>query len=255
MIPKKIHQTYSSIKDLSPELHLNIEKIKSLNSGWDYFFYSDADQVKFISDYGEEELRLFQKINPAYKAARADFFRYLLMYKQGGVYLDIKSTTNRPLDKILKCNDTFILSTWNNGRGQKYENWGIHPEDNINEFQQWYIAASPNHPYLCAVVKSVLKNISNYSPFVQGVGRIGVLKTTGPIPYTKAIIENFDPKLHREVDITETGLQYSIFSKDALRRRSNHYSVLRSPVVNNSRLNNLIAATGIGGIIWQRKKC
>ena len=38
------------------------------------------------------------------------FFRYLLMYEIGGVYLDIKSTANKKLDDVLEENDAFILS-------------------------------------------------------------------------------------------------------------------------------------------------
>ena len=36
---------------------------------------------------GSEIYGFYQRINPIYGAARADFFRYLLMYAQGGIYL------------------------------------------------------------------------------------------------------------------------------------------------------------------------
>ncbi len=38
---------------------------------------------------------------PRYGVVLADIFRYLVIYNEGGVYLDIKSTVNRPLDEII----------------------------------------------------------------------------------------------------------------------------------------------------------
>ncbi len=101
-IPKIIHQTFKT-RNLPPELQENVDKLKAKNPGWEYRFYDDSDIIKFISTfYGYEILTYFERINPKYGAARADLFRYLLMYIYGGVYLDIKSTFTRPIDEVLQ---------------------------------------------------------------------------------------------------------------------------------------------------------
>ena len=64
----------------------------------------DADINEYIGRaYGERLLGEFNRISPSYGATRADFFRYLLLYREGGVYLDIKSSMERPLDEVLQA--------------------------------------------------------------------------------------------------------------------------------------------------------
>ena len=40
-------------------------------------------------------------LNLNHNTPKSDFFRYLLMYKVGGVYLDIKSFAETPLKNII----------------------------------------------------------------------------------------------------------------------------------------------------------
>lgn len=214
-IPKIIHQTYFE-KTPPLEIKKNIEKIKLMNPEWEYRFYDDKDIVSFIHDnYPEKILHYFNRINPIYGAARADFFRYLLMYKCGGIYLDIKGTLEKSLDKILTGDDRYILSYWKDESVQKFDGWGIHSDKHgltFSEYQQWYIVASAGHPFLKQVIENVLQNIDSYDPNVHGVGKPGVLKVTGPIAYTLAIAPLLSLHKHRFVfSQSEMGFKYSIF--------------------------------------------
>ncbi|GAC1409885.1 MAG: hypothetical protein NVSMB6_10040 [Burkholderiaceae bacterium] len=236
VIPKLIHQT-SSTKDLPAELQQNIANLKALNPDWEYRFYDDNDIHVFLkSNYNKRILEYFNRINPVYGAARADLFRYLLVYKLGGVYLDIKSTATRPLNKVLHQTDRFLLSGWQNRPGERFEGWGI-PADVKGvvggEYQQWYIIAAPGHPFLRAVILRVLKNIDRYHPVLNGTGLPGVLRLTGPIAYTLAIAPLLKQHSHRYVNSeTDLGLGYSIYA--TLEHRAifkAHYSVLEDSVV------------------------
>ena len=74
-----------------------LENIKALNPGYTHVLYDNEDQRAIIREKcGSAVYSFYERINPIYGVARMDFFKYLLMYWQGGVYLDIKSTATRP---------------------------------------------------------------------------------------------------------------------------------------------------------------
>lgn len=239
-IPKIIHQIYFSAdnKSLPQAIQENINKIKVMNPDWEHRFYDDADIVDFIkNNYDSRILDYFNRINPKYGAAKADLFRYLLMYKCGGIYIDIKSSVNKPLNNIYNANDRYLLSSWRNKKGDQFAGWGLYPDLKSvanGEYQQWHIVASPGHPFLKAVIENVLSNIDNYIPTLHDVGKVGVVRVTGPIAYTLAIAPLLHIHKHRFVDSQfDMGFGYSIFSS-AIDHNSifkNHYSDLSESII------------------------
>lgn len=192
VIPKKIFQLCRDKDDLHERIQANIAYLKGENPDWSYTLYDNPDFETYIRDhYGERILSYYLRIDPVYGAARADFFRYLLIYREGGVYLDIKSSLTQPLDQILSLDDQYLLGHWDNDPGGSYEGWGYHKEliDVLprGEYQQYYICSVSGHPFLREVIKRVLMNIDSYQIFRVGVGFKGVLRTTGPIAYSLAI--------------------------------------------------------------------
>jgi inositol phosphorylceramide mannosyltransferase catalytic subunit len=235
-IPKLIHQTTPN-KDWAlshPALGANIARLQALNPGWEYRLYDDAYARAFITaHYGAAMLARFERINPVYGAARADLFRYLLLYELGGVYLDIKSTIDRPLDELLKPDDEYILSHWRNGKNEPYEDWGVHPSCGPRgEFQQWHIIAAPKHPFLRAVIRRVAANIDRYLPG-GWTGKQGVLFLTGPIPYTLGIMPFLAACGHRVVDSAALGFNYCVVPHlaDRMAPGQVHYTQCTEPVV------------------------
>lgn len=215
-IPKNIYQTCPDKNNLNDLFIQNIQKIREINPDWGYQLFDHKDRRDFIlSHYGKEYLITYDSIHPDYGAAKADFFRYLLIYKIGGVYIDLKSTTHKPLSAGIKNDERYLLSHWDNSENGKYRGAGIWPKYGVkNEFQQWHIIAEPNHPYLKKVIEVVKDNIDHYNPFKHGTSRIGTLRTTGPIPYSIAISSVLDTNLHRLVQIEDLGIQYSILENN-----------------------------------------
>lgn len=233
-IAKIIHQT-GPRSSLAPEIQKNIDNLRALNPDWEYRFYSDEDIVGFIGDvYGEAVLRVYKLINPVYGSARADLFRYLVIYYYGGVYLDIKSTALKPLSRVIDSSDLYILSHWKNAKGEFYEGYGIHPDTPPpGEFQNWHVVAAKGHPALRSVIRRVLHNIAGYSEFIYGTGRYGVLSLTGPIAYTKVLNNLPRGSDKRVVDIEELGFKYSIFEDPTCGHRvlfERHYSDVAEPI-------------------------
>jgi mannosyltransferase OCH1-like enzyme len=234
LITKKIFQSYTT-DELPPEIEENIKKLKKLNPEWEYKLFNDVTQEEYIQkNYGQGMLDTYLRIRPEYGAARSDFFRYLLIYKEGGVWLDIKSTLTKPLEEVLQPKDEFILSHW--GKGKK--NWGKHPEfkfhkgSNIREYLQFIIIAKPKHPFLDAVIQQVIKNIAGYNLVEFGTGKHGTLKLTGPIVYTLTIDKIRARYKYRTVVSNDFGIEYSIYKKGAHTKLfKQHYAKQETPIV------------------------
>lgn len=231
-IPKKIHQTHHT-KEFLPEISANIQKMKKLNPNWTYRFYDDKEAEEYIKKFFPDVLATYLLINPNYGAAKADLFRYLLMYREGGVYLDIKSSFSKSLDSVIVKSDRMILSHWSSDKAH----WGRHPEiDNPKgEFKQCFIIAVPGHPFLKSVIENVLRNINIYRPFVHGKGRKGVLDVTGPVAFTLALSPLLNKYPYRLVQSDkDLGFVYSLYDSlpDTHHKLSNiHYSKLEEPII------------------------
>ena len=231
-IPKLIHQTYMDYAQLPESLQNNIEHLQRLNPTWKYRFYSDEDVDTYIATKAPGAWNIVKRIAPGYTVAKIDVFRYLLLYYEGGVYLDIKSSATRPFDEILADTDRFIVSTW-----PLDLDWGEHAEipDPHREFQQWFIISARGHPFLKYVIDNVLNNLVRYIPALHGVGKTGVLRLTGPIAFTIPIRRHLARYPHRQVvDHEELGLVYSVFDSHSFKREGlfrTHYSELTSPIV------------------------
>ena len=234
-IPRIIHQTYwtNGVPEMVED---NVERLKALNPSWMYRYWNDEEIVCFINEaFGWDVLRLYLAINAQYGAARADLFRYLCIFYYGGVYLDIKSTVRVPLDEIIKEDDEYLFSYWNNQPGDRYAGFGLHPEVDFSpggELQQWHVIAAPRHPLLRHVIESVLDNIARYRFEVNGGGKLGVLRTTGPIAYTRAIHPHLSEHKCRFISAESAGIEYKVFDDHhrCLGGRW-HYSEQTAPVV------------------------
>ena len=246
-VTRKIHQTFPT-KSLPLEIQENVDRILTMNPGWKYQLYDDDDIEAFLDlNYGSSVLAYYRKIDRSYGASRADLFRYLLLYREGGVYLDIKSTATRPFDEILQDDDRYLLSYWENGPDEEFTGAGIHHDmPGRGEFQQWFIVAAAGHPYLLAVISAVLQKIRRYNPILHGVGAYGVLRLTGPVVYTNAIRAIQQQHAHRLVNSRQDiGLRYSIYravhndnAHQAVFR--NHYSKNTAPIVVPSAMDRLV---------------
>ncbi|WP_010161886.1 glycosyltransferase family 32 protein [Sphingomonas sp. PAMC 26617] len=264
-IPRIVHQTYAT--DALPEaIRVGREDAIAQNPDWDFRLYSDDAIETFIgSTYGAQVLSVYRLLRPEYGAARADLFRYLLIYALGGAYLDIKSRFTGPINAAIRGNESFILAQWRNGPGELHFNMGL--LDDIadipgGEYQQWHVIGVAGHPYLRAVIAAVLANIETYSPWMTNVGRIGVLRLTGPIAYTRAIHPIRDAYPHvLAKNETQFSLEYSGYKRATVFAAA-HYSTLTTPIVRRGLASavsgwvfrqtlRLTGRTPDGGVAWQ----
>lgn len=172
-----------------PELAQQTEaNLRSLNPDYEITMADNAFVEHFIREnYGELIWQYYLRIDPNYGAARADFFRYLLLYKEGGVYIDLKMSFTRPLDETIRPDDKLLLSHWDNLPGEPHEGWGYPPGlESIarGEYIMGLIPVAAGHPFMREVILAVMYNIDVYNPHVNHVGFEGTLTFAGPAPYT-----------------------------------------------------------------------
>jgi len=231
-IARHLHQTFPT-DQLPEDLQRVVGNLRRDNPDYDYHLWTDAEIPEFIhSHYGESVRDIYLSIHPDYGAARADFFRYLLIYKLGGVYLDIKSATRLPLSNLIRPDDQYLLSQWQDD-GEGIEAWwGEHPElYNVpgGEFQQWHVIAAAGHPLLERVINRVLANLATYDPRYAGVGKLAVLRMTGPVAYTLGILPGLTNAPHRQFN-AQLALTYSAVERHG-RFFPRHYSILSEPLL------------------------
>ncbi len=255
-IPKILHQIYVG-GPLPERFSTHIARLRVMHSDWAYRFYDDAAAEHFIAEqYDDAMLTIYRSISPLYGAARADFLRYLILYRLGGVYLDVKSMAEVPLDGTIAPEDSFILSKWRNRRGEVHNGFGLHPElwsVPGGEFQQWFLACAPGHPLMRSVIERVIRNITRYSVLRDGVGFSAVVRVTGPIAYTKAVAPLLKRYPCRRVaNETVLGLRYSTLDGETHRRITGRYDQLRVPLVTIGV--NRIPLVVVNALQWARER-
>ena len=114
VVPLNIFQTWHT-KNLPTLMKNNVEYIKNLNPAFTYRLFDDQDCYNFIkNNYPVDVLEAFNKLIPG--AYKADLWRYCVLYKLGGIYLDIKY---RPVKGFKFINLTekehWVLDTDGNG--------------------------------------------------------------------------------------------------------------------------------------------
>ena len=105
-IPPNIFQTWKE-GEMTEEMLTAQNTFKS-QKGYSYTFMNDQECHKFLlNEFGQDYANAYALLVPG--AYRADFWRYCIIYKYGGVYADVKTTLFRDLDEILRPQDELVL--------------------------------------------------------------------------------------------------------------------------------------------------
>ena len=234
-IPNCIYTGFPNIYSMNDLFKENFERIKELNPNYSHTIFTDSMQVDFIEEnFGKEMLNRYLSIHQSYGAARSDFFRILLLYKKGGIWMDSKSTVRTNFDLIITNEDRLVLSNWT-----KWHSTSIIEDPKKGSYREivnWFIASEPAHEILEIAVQSILSNISKYNPLRSGFGKSAALMTTGPIAFTKAIHDDLNPNNHRMIDSYDAGIRFTIFNswEGHYNFIPNNYRISKKPLVNRN---------------------
>lgn len=164
-IPKQIFQTFKN--DKLPWLtRFHISRMRKKNPEYEYHFYDDERIQAFLKEeFPPEYIKSYNRLTIG--AAKADFFRYAILYKKGGIYLDIDSGLIKPLREFILEDDSALVTD----------------EIPPTYYVQWGLVYEAGHPFLQRTLENVLDNIKK-NPYPHNVH-----KTTGPTVYTDSIKE------------------------------------------------------------------
>jgi len=187
-----------------------------MNPGYDYRFFDDNDIAMFIKkEFDENTFRQYTKLNIG--AAKADFFRYAILLKKGGVYVDLDSRIVGNLDEWILPDDTGIITA----------------ERHPGMYVQWALVYDAGHPFMQKTLANVLDNIKN-NRYPHDIH-----KMTGPTVYSDSIRSclSEDPSIrYREYGVDYEGnikfkywlSKLSYFRKEHWRKTQKRRPILTS---------------------------
>lgn len=226
LIPRTIYQTWKS-KDMPPEIKNVVDQLKKDNPEFTYLLFDDDDMRNFISEnFDKEVVEAYDKLIPG--AYRADLWRYCVLYKNGGVYMDIKI---KPINgfKFKKLTDT----------GKEYFTKDL--DYSGSGIYNGLIICKANNPILKKAIDDVVKNVQN-----KFYGN-SMLEPTGPQLmkkyFTEDEVKELDLYLNVEYTLLRGGrynivhnikhqgwdkpiLEWDVLSYSKQKSLSPHYSVL-----------------------------
>jgi len=104
-IPKVIYQTYIDKSKIPQKVYDNIKKYAP---DYKHIIFDDTECIEFLQkNYPPKVLDAFNSLIRG--AHKADLMRYCLLYKYGGIYLDIKTELLCPINKIFNKNYLYTV--------------------------------------------------------------------------------------------------------------------------------------------------
>jgi mannosyltransferase OCH1-like enzyme len=224
MIPRVVYQCFKTNK-ITDRISNIIERNKSMCPDFEFKFYDDDMCEEFIKNNFESDIyEAYKKINPRLGAMKSDFWRYCILFKNGGIYIDIKILFKINFADIVK--DKCILDLPHDD----YEIW----RKGNPTYEQYLLIFPKEHEYLSSMIKTMTSNILNeYRPVIYrsptSVTKQKILQITGPDAFSK-IIKSL-PQNHTNINY------YDIIYNDSDARwdlykinGETHYSMVDEPI-------------------------
>ena len=141
MISKTIYQTWST-QQLPNKLEKLHDKMRKKNPNFEHVIYTDEQMNDYMNSNVDKEIKnIYWKMN--HIVAKADLWRYSILYNKGGVYLDIESQISGSLSDLINDDDNAIIT----------------PENHENLFIQWGLIFGEKHKILEKTLENILKDV------------------------------------------------------------------------------------------------
>jgi mannosyltransferase OCH1-like enzyme len=169
-VPLKIFLTWET-KNLPINMYNNLMLLHKMNPEFDIYLYDDQDRINFIKDnFDPDVLDAYNSLIPG--AFKADLWRYCIIYKYGGVYIDIKYHVYTPLIELIKESEYTFVNTDSGLCTDSYDG---------KEIQNTFFISSPNNNIFLDSINEIVTKTKNKD---YGQNRIDI---TGPCVLTRNI--------------------------------------------------------------------
>ena len=135
--PNRIYLSYISSRHVPSHIW---DQYAQYAHGYTIDFFDDVQCLKSIQSFGDKVVRCYQSLS--HGAHRCDLWRYCMLYRTGGVYLDIKTILTRPVSEMFPKTDCM------------YTVLGI----NKGAIHQGVIAVPPEHPIIADAITNMIHN-------------------------------------------------------------------------------------------------
>jgi len=130
------------------------ETWKQMNPSCEYKLWNDTEVEQFVAETSADLIwPLWQGLKPV---ERADVFRYLVVYEQGGYYADVDVSCTRPIREYPVPTETQMIVGYQGG----YRMPGTKPTSplqRVEQFEQWFFASAPRNPVLRRTLELVVQ--------------------------------------------------------------------------------------------------
>ena len=174
-VPRVIYQTW-----LSKLVPLGFQIVRSRmlarNPGYKVVIFDDADINSYVAEHfsGTDTLRAFNQLKVG--AARADLWRYLVLYREGGIYLDLDAEIVTPIDELVHDDEGALVSR----------------EETPHFMVQYMLVFEPGHPILARAIELSTRAILDGPEIPKGDDAWildPVLYMAGPPIFNRAVDE------------------------------------------------------------------
>jgi len=243
-IPNVVYQTWK-YPVVSAVHAREIRRFRRRNFDFSFEFFDDARMSSYMeTTYADHPiLAVFREIQ--IPAARADIWRYCLLFERGGMYCDIDSAIQTPLRNLVADDPSEVLS-FEGGRYSDLLQVGTYadaslfrvapPESVMPRLKQpdhtvlnWFLAFEPRHPLLKITLDLIVRNYAFAKGKVFESVWAGVVHTTGPLILTQAVwawVESTGKTPHQlDIDFDGAGIFKLPGSADGYDVSPHYYSM------------------------------
>eukprot|EP01091_Cochliopodium_minus_P010999 TRINITY_DN3043_c0_g1_i1.p1 TRINITY_DN3043_c0_g1~~TRINITY_DN3043_c0_g1_i1.p1 ORF type:complete len:502 (+),score=96.70 TRINITY_DN3043_c0_g1_i1:3-1508(+) len=207
--PKKIHFTFDEkFEDIPKKSKYlkNIKKWGELNPDFEVKYYNDQDRLEYLKKYFAHIPKLVNiYLDVPLKVMRADIFRYLVLYNEGGLYSDIDMYPNKPIKEWIKGYEEKkidLLVAIEYGK-QELENYykTKHMYRNTPKFVQSIMLTTKQNKILERVVNNLVPLYERVENNICKKNYYHVLECGGPFYWSDMIFDHMIENVDKNFDI------------------------------------------------------
>lgn len=234
-IPKTLYQTFS-VPFFGKSHFKELQNFRKTNPELDFIFFSEEDRDQWMQEHWGGTLIHEIFCNLQFGPAKADIFRYCILFKQGGYYFDISKACRVPLTSLHEAKSDCLISFEKNDLYYPPDSDVFNVLLEPNKYVlQWGMGFVSEHPILRKVISNIELDYHLYKNRVFQNPKIAILMFTGPGQFTKAVRQTL--KEYPNSNIIQAGQDFNgqgIFSLKGAEVRYLHspsYAEVRNTII------------------------